>query len=89
MTVRGDVDLATAPQFQSAMLAAIKANQPQVLELDMSELQFLDARGISALLHVCLTGRDVGCRVRLVRPNAHIRRVLEITGVPALCELVN
>jgi anti-sigma B factor antagonist len=89
MTVRGDIDLATAPLLLSALLDAIESNTPRVLELDLTGMTFLDARGVSALLQAYLAAAAIDCRVRLVRPPGHIRRVLDITGVSSVCELVD
>ena len=88
MAARGDLDLATSPLLLAALLGAIEDNAPQVLELDLSHVAFLDARGVSALLRAYLAAKAIGCRIRLVRPAGHVRRVLDITGVLAVCELV-
>lgn len=84
VAVRGDVDLATAPLLLSALLDAVRQHRPRVLELDLAGLTFLDARGVSALLRTHLVARELGCRLRLLRPRPHIRRVLDLTGVPGV-----
>jgi anti-anti-sigma factor len=89
MAVRGDIDLATGPLLLSALLDALEQHAPRVLELDLAGLTFLDARGVSALLRAYHAAAAIGCRVRLVGPSHHIRRVLDLTGVSSVCDLAD
>jgi anti-sigma B factor antagonist len=89
MTVSGEVDLATAPVLLSALLKAIEEHHPRTLELDLAQVTFLDAQGVSALLRAHHAARAVSSAVRLVRPQRHVRRVLELTGVATVCDIVD
>lgn len=48
--VAGDLDLATAPCLQAALIEAFRA-QPSRLALDVTALNFCDSSGLSTLVH--------------------------------------
>ena len=58
-------------------------------QLDLAAVTFLDASGVSAILVAWNRADLEGIRLRVVRPTAFIRRVLEITGVSAVCDVVD
>jgi anti-anti-sigma factor len=89
VTVSGEVDLATAPVLLSALLVAIEDHHPRTLELDLARVTFIDAQGVSALLRAHHAAQAVRSAVRLVRPQRHVRRVLELTGVATICDIVD
>jgi len=80
ISVRGDVDLATAPELRAACETAI-ATEPAVLRLDLGELTFLDSSGISVLVkaHQDLGGQ--GGSLVLHRLDDRSRRVLDVAGL--------
>jgi anti-anti-sigma factor len=88
VTVAGDVDLSTSPALSRALDAAL-ADATSVVELDLSEVTFLDASGVSAILVAWHRADLDGIRLRLVRPVTFVRRVLDITGVTTVCEVVD
>jgi anti-anti-sigma factor len=49
--------------------------------IDLSELRFVDARGLSALVDIDRDLRAVGGSLVLARPDPHVRRVLTLTAV--------
>ena len=46
--VRGELDLATAPQLEEALVSAIEAGDEVVL--DLRELEFMDSSGVRVLV---------------------------------------
>lgn len=79
VTCVGDLDLEAGAEFER-VLAAVTAQPPVHLELDLSGVTFF---GISALsLIVRCTDRlsEAGCTVTLLGSN-RVRRVLELAGV--------
>lgn len=84
--VRGEVDLATAPELDE-VLAAIGASDGPVV-VDLSEVSFLDSSGLSVLVrsHQCLraSGGD-GLRLVVTRPAT--QRVLDATGLTEVFEI--
>ncbi|HWG99886.1 MAG TPA: STAS domain-containing protein [Pilimelia sp.] len=84
IAVTGDMDLATAAHVHRAVLNALRHYRPARIELDLAEVEFLDAAGIRALLDCHTDAGHAGCRlvVRRVLPTVH--RVLQITGLARL-----
>jgi anti-sigma B factor antagonist len=79
VVLRGEVDLATAPQVRTAVLDALEHAVSNVF-LDLRELTYAD----NALLHV-LEDLERDARVgavdlRIVRPVGAVQRLFEVTG---------
>ena len=79
VTVRGEVDMATAPQLRDTLMALVDAGATRVA-LDCRGLDFLDSSGIGVLIAVRKRLGDDGS-LTLEAPPAHVRKVLELTGV--------
>ena len=79
ITVRGEVDMATAPQLRDALNQVIEAGSQRIV-LDCRALEFLDSSGIGVLVAARNRLGDDG-EIVLDSPPAHVRKVLEITGV--------
>jgi len=78
--LKGEMDVSTADRFRSAV--PCPGNDcPHETVVDLTDLTFCDASGLTALLavHSQLTSSDHVIRVEGVRPN--IRRILRITGI--------
>jgi anti-anti-sigma factor len=73
--VSGELDMAVADSFCQGLVSSLDGQRPV---LDLSELTFLDASGIRAILQLARTSGQAVV-LRNLRPN--IRRVLEATGV--------
>jgi anti-sigma B factor antagonist len=83
--ISGELDLATMP-FVSEQLALVRQTRPERLVLDLTRTGFLDCG--SARMIVAM-GRSLPAGQRLVirRPSPGVRRILELTGLDALCEI--
>ena len=79
VVVRGEVDMATAPQLRDALTALVDAGARRI-SVDCRGLEFLDSSGIGVLIAVRRRIGDDGDLV-LEAPPAHVRKVLELTGV--------
>jgi anti-sigma B factor antagonist len=83
--ISGELDLATMPLL-SRHLAQILEDRPQRLVFDMSGVDFIDcaaARLIAGTRRSLPEGRQPFIR----RPSPAVRRVLELTGLVAHCEV--
>lgn len=85
--VVGEIDLATAPELRHAFDLALAAGVRE-LDLDLTEVEFIDSSGLGAILRACRHLEGSG-RVRLIGPLPHVRRMLELSGVPQLVEIVS
>ena len=80
----GAVDMSTADGLGDA-LAAIVADRPPIVALDVADVSFLDSSGIKCLLTAATSATETGeCRVVVRRPTRAIERVFSICGVAEL-----
>jgi anti-sigma B factor antagonist len=83
LTVRGELDLASADRFADEV-RRLSVNQAS-LRLDLSGVQFMDSRGVQALVNVVAHVRETGCRIDVEpRLAPQVERIVEITGVERL-----
>ena len=57
----GELDMATAEQFSSALAPAVTEGGP--ITVDISGLTFMDSTGVHALISAAATLKDRGCIV--------------------------
>ena len=84
---RGDVDvvrlpdrvmLANAPAVRSELLKHVESGAQRII-LDLSELEFADSSGLSAVLACVNAARRSGGDVVLAAPSARVRALIELT----------
>jgi anti-anti-sigma factor len=78
LTLHGELDLWTQPQFVSA-LAGIDV-RVSCLVLDLSDLMFIDAASIREIYRARKRARMRGGDLVLRSPRPHLSRILELTG---------
>jgi anti-anti-sigma factor len=81
----GELDLATMP-FVSGQLTLILETRPERLVLDLTRTVFVDCGSARMIV---ATGRSLpaGQRPIIRRPSPGVRRILELTGLDACCEI--
>jgi anti-sigma B factor antagonist len=79
--VAGEADLSSAPSVDAALEAAIAAANAGHVEVDLSQVTFLDSSGISALLRGRRMAEDNGVAFKVVGAHGLVLDVLELTGV--------
>jgi anti-anti-sigma factor len=81
-TVRGELDMNTAPELEEAMEAALADGEASIM-LDLSECEFIDSTGIALIVRAwqTLEGDEGKGRLVLCCINHQVRRLLKITGV--------
>ncbi|MER5960617.1 STAS domain-containing protein [Streptomyces sp. NPDC001893] len=77
--VSGELDVATRNQLGDHLEEVIAAHTPARVVLDMSQLEFCDASGLSVLVAAHHAAKDRQGQLRLVCPQRRIRRLLQIT----------
>jgi anti-anti-sigma factor len=75
----GELDLATAPQLERAVMAAARGLEDVVL--DLSQLTFIDSSGLRALIVLNNCAKQDGWRLSLVNPAEATRTIFRISGV--------
>ncbi|WP_327151716.1 STAS domain-containing protein [Nocardia sp. NBC_01329] len=83
VTVQGEVDMASAPQLQTALEEVQRGGD--ALIVDMSEVGFLGSAGLSVLL-VISEAAAPGTGLRVVVSDA-VRRPIELTGLDKLLSM--
>jgi anti-sigma B factor antagonist len=86
LAVRGEVDLAAAPELDAAIEDAIRASAGAFV-IDLTEVGFIDSSGLQVLLRArALLGREDRA-LALVCPHGPVRRVFELSGVSEMFAL--
>jgi anti-anti-sigma factor len=79
--VRGEVDLATAPQLRGMLLEVLAARPATHLVIDLSAVTFLDSTGIGVLVGAHQRVTASGGWFSAVVSTPMVRRVLQVTGL--------
>lgn len=83
LKLTGELDLGTVPQLQSHF-AAVR-ERASAIQLDLSELGFIDSSGMAFLIRASQAARAEGWRLGVHSEIApHIRRVLQLTRLEPL-----
>jgi anti-anti-sigma factor len=80
VTVRGEVDLATAPELETAVNQAFEAADGSVL-LDLGAMSFIDSSGLRVLVALSNDARARGATLTLRNVPRHAERILDLTGL--------
>jgi anti-anti-sigma factor len=76
-----EIDTATVPAFRSALDEAIDHSNGNAVELDLTDVTFMDSTGLAALIDVGNRLRSQGRSLRLHNSGRTVRRLFEITGL--------
>ena len=82
LVLRGEIDLATAGSFASAVRAAL-VSRPARLIVDMSAVDFFGIAGYHAVAEMVGEVEAFDCGFELRAPSAAVRRVFDIIPLPA------
>jgi anti-sigma B factor antagonist len=86
VAVRGEVEIATAPELTAALDQAIRHTSGPFV-VDLTTVGFLDSSGINCLMRArALLGRDDRA-LALICPPGSTRRVLDLVGIDELVAL--
>jgi anti-sigma B factor antagonist len=83
MTVEGELDILSAPEFKARLDDAI-AGPSTAIFVDLADCGFLDSTTLKIFAHAAQELDGEGQRLSLVVPTAIIRRVFEITHLEGL-----
>ncbi|GAB3348222.1 STAS domain-containing protein [Micromonospora halotolerans] len=87
ISVAGEIDMSNA-HLLVEFVASLALPPPVTVEVDLSEVTFFCAHGISALLRARRLLADLGGRLTLRDPSPIVRRVLDITDAQVELEIV-
>lgn len=81
LSVAGEIDLASAPEFKEA-LAQVAAEKIPVT-VDLADVTFMDSSGLHVLFTFASSTNGTG-PVRVVNPSRTILRTMQIVGMTAV-----
>ena len=89
LRVRGELDLATAPQLTEAAEAQLSQG-PRSLVIDLTDTAFLDSSGARQLLFIARRAASSGVALQVVCPRANrpVRLVVDLLDLQALVPIV-
>lgn len=87
VAVRGELDLATAPELEVALLPTLEAGGD--VALDLRALEFMDSTGVRVIVAAHHAAQEhAGTLTVAVVPDGPVGRVLEISGLDAVLTIV-
>lgn len=89
VALRGELDLATAPAVEDAVVGRVRDGGWVVL--DLRGLEFMDSSGVRVIVTAHGLAQESGGRLTIVRgvPDGPVQRVLEISGLEGVLDLVD
>ncbi len=85
----GDIDHHTAAGMRAEIDRALRQNSIRILTLDFSGVTFMDSSGIGLVMGRQKLACELGGRCRVADPPAYISKVMRISGIGRLCEIVD
>jgi anti-anti-sigma factor len=89
VVLRGELDVATAPDLEAALRERLDAGQDVVV--DLRELAFMDSTGLRVLVaaHARVEGGGPSFLIVPPPPGAPVAKILAITGVASVLDLID
>ncbi|MFI5959061.1 STAS domain-containing protein [Cryptosporangium sp. NPDC051539] len=79
VALHGEIDMATAGDVVTAVEDALVPLVP--ITIDLSDVRFIDGRGVTALVRARASAAALGSAMELVNPQPTVLRILQITGL--------
>lgn len=88
VTVRGELDIATAPELERRIEPVLATQGPPLIALELSRLGFCDSSGLGLLVRLWKRVQQDDGRMVLVQVPEHLSALLQRTGLDRLftCE---
>lgn len=86
IAVRGEVDLCTSPTLRDALLAHLR-HPASALVIDLTDVGFLGAAGLTVLINARDAAMVAGIRLCVVADSRTVLRPLTITGLDRLFDI--
>jgi len=80
LTVSGEVDLATSPYLDAAIIAALDSGAGSIV-VDLTEVSFMDSSGLGVIVRGLKRCREADKDLDLVITNERVLKVFGITGL--------
>ena len=80
LTVSGEVDLATSPDLDAAIIAALDSGAGSLV-VDLTDVSFMDSSGLGVIVRGLKRCREADKDLDLVITNERVLKVFGITGI--------
>jgi anti-sigma B factor antagonist len=80
ITVSGEVDLATSPDLDAAIIAALDSGAGSLV-IDLTDVSFMDSSGLGVIVRGLKRCREADKDLDLVITNERVLKVFGITGL--------
>jgi anti-anti-sigma factor len=77
----GELDMAAAFKLESGVDPLLEDEAVDSVQLDLSDVGFVDSAGLGALLALRERAQDRGIALEIARASDPVRRLLELTGL--------
>lgn len=81
LSIAGEIDVAVADEFESAMRTLIESNPGIEVCVDLRDVDFIDSSGLGVLVGATKQAAAAGSTIRLDHVQASPAKVFEITGL--------
>jgi anti-sigma B factor antagonist len=86
--VRGELDIATAPLLRER-LDDLLSSGTSAFTVDLSAMTFIDSTGLGVIVGAFKRSREAGGDLVLRSPVGAARKVLEISGLASVIEIID
>ena len=87
VSVRGEIDLFTAPELKQVLIEAIEDGRSRVV-VDLSDVSFLDSTALGVLIGAVKRLHSRDGALAIVNVDANIAKTFEITGLDKIFTIV-
>jgi anti-anti-sigma factor len=88
LALKGELDISSVGRVED-QLAAIGQPGPELVVMDLRELEFMDSTGLRLIVRSDEQARSRGGRLVIVRGPEPVQRVFEIVGLDTRLEMVD
>ncbi|MEO1814818.1 MAG: STAS domain-containing protein [Acetobacterium sp.] len=88
VSIRGEIDIYSIEKFRETIEEKIKTQAPEII-LDCSELSYMDSTGMGVLIELRNKTKELGQKIIMMNPRPNIRKLLALTGVDKIIEIVD
>jgi anti-sigma B factor antagonist len=88
LDVDGEVDVATAPEFERELLRLVSRFDVPII-VNLRSTTFFDLKGLYAVMAAFRLARRRGSDVALQAPSPSVRKILEISGADQLLQVID
>ena len=81
VTGHGEIDMTTVDALADTLSTVLRQELPIHIDVNLSEVTFMDSSGVNALMACRAVAEPAGCRITISNPRTTVRRVLTVTGV--------